>query len=188
MLPQRREPLPIEPPHELLTPSLTAADDLLGTERPWVPDVVWALTVIAGPIGGGALLAWNDRRLGIRGRWPWILVVMVSVALVAESLLLLARSRGWIPPGRSDASRALTFVGHLLAALVAGCFVVRQRRRFQLFVMSPGTGEPARLLGWALLAILLNVVVILGLEHVTGELSRGKQLTRRSGPAVVVPR
>src|SRR5690606_30786669 len=56
-------PLPADD-DALLTPSLTAADDAVGFDRPWNPWSLVMLVFFAGPLFGGVLAARNFVRLG----------------------------------------------------------------------------------------------------------------------------
>lgn len=85
---------------DLLRPILTAADDLGGIDRPWNPWSLVFLVFFAGPLVGGALAAWNFKRLGEPGRFApamtafaltWVATIVVA-ALAHEPERTVSRN------------------------------------------------------------------------------------------------
>lgn len=132
--------------HDLFRPSLTAADDSVGFERPWNPQSLVVATFFIGILGGGALLAWNCRRLGIKGRA--LPTLLLSMAIVAAWYLVLGAVFHGLPPA---GYRALLRMGNRVIAVVAALtFAAGQQRRYRLFQradLPAGRGLPAIAVG-----------------------------------------
>ncbi len=123
---------------DLLRPSLTKADDMIGFRNPSSPQIVFLIALICGPEIGGMLFAWNAWRLGLPRQAALLAIGGWVVAFVAYWLLFwgvtlengeeMVRERGAF----------LSFAPRILAALVVLFVYGQHTRRFQLFVNCDG--------------------------------------------------
>ena len=138
------------PDIDLFTPSLTEDDDAVGFDSPWHPWSVVFAAFFCGAFGGGALMAWNFHRLGMRGRvWPCALTfAALGVAILFASVALR--------PDLSDPAdaRIARYAVRAATVLVAMGFASAQKRRFGIFTASGG--EPGKLLLWGVAMFVLN--------------------------------
>ena len=142
---------------ELFTPSLTEADDVLGFDCPWNPLSLVMLTFFFGIISGLGLLAFNYKRLGIKGRLYSTLALALFFEILATALNIWAVNSGVLDVQDKTAMQTwrtgtkVVFVG--IALLIAQT----QNSRFRLFRHSD---LPAgKLLKPALLAIAIGFAI-----------------------------
>lgn len=169
---------------DLLRPVLTEADDATGMDRPWNPWSLVFLVFFAGPLCGGALAAWNFKRLGEPGRFApamavfaltWLgTIVLLGLfgpleVVVPDELQLEGLRDGGIarrdaigvgPAGSTNIdhaglwSQAARMIGLVPAMAVA----VLQRRRFRLF--EGAKGRAASLWTPGVLAFFVSLVAV----------------------------
>lgn len=169
---------------ELLQPSLDASHDLAGFAKPFDPGYLPFAVFFAGPLCGGALVAWNWRRLGVHGRAVpallgfaalWIAMALLLYAAVDRPRFVEeARIRAVIAEGRFElhggaggrldrrSERHETrsfwrFVGRAIALVPALIAARRQKRRYRIHEHAGRRAAP--LVGWVLLAVALDFVV-----------------------------
>ena len=123
---------PPAPDPGLLRPTLTHADDLDGFRDPWRPQSLALLVLLCGPLPGGALMAWNFRRLG-QGHLalPAFAAFAAFVAVAAAAAWLTWRVAAvCIVAGdpELETPRLVTHVAALLLALVPWRLQMRRHR------------------------------------------------------------
>lgn len=142
--------------NDLLRPSLTAADDATGFDRPWSPYHLMWTAFLGGVPAAGYLYAENFRRLGL-GRW-------YAPTIAVSSLLWLLTTGGatyWLLDSEPGTAERTAVRAGLRAVALAGAWVLlrQQRRRWELFTTTP---TPAgRLLLPAAVAIAASWLVTL---------------------------
>ena len=145
-----------QPVHDdLLQPTLGAEFDVTRFGRPWDPERLRYVTFFAWPLGAGALFALNYRRLGRERAARWTLAgSLLLLVLLLVAVAILAQDRAQL--GDRNLVRTVRFVlvGVCIAASVA--VAKDQARAFRAYTL--GDGEPARLLGPAVIAIVANLV------------------------------
>jgi hypothetical protein len=140
-----------EPNEELFRPTLRENDDAVGFDRPWNP---WSLVMIAffcGVIAGGGLLAFNFRRLGMKGKLYPVLAIVALVALAQAGLSLWLLGSGRLGAEGRDAVRTAQWMGRAVATLFAIALATPQQKRYRLFQAS---GLPGGHLLWPALAAI----------------------------------
>ncbi len=141
------------PDSDLFTAVLDEKDDLVGFQKPWRPGSLVFLCFFAGPFGGGALMGWNFRKLGMT-RWVWpCWLVFAGTGLVAYGVLV-SRMVGMDEAGDEYLAKNLLRALWILLALVFAHF---QKRRFQIF--EAGDEEPASLWIPGIIALLVAMLV-----------------------------
>jgi hypothetical protein len=148
----------LRPIAELLQPSLTEAHDLVGFDRPWNPRYVWLAMVMCGMVGGGALLAMNYRRLGMRRPAAPVFALFLGLQIGLLVLVGWLLAHGLIARGERDVARAFRFGCNLVAVALAWPFVRAQLARYRIYEM--GDTPPAGLLGPGIVAFLLNTLLL----------------------------
>ena len=176
-------PGPNAAPHadELLRPSLDETHDLAGFERPFDPGYLPFVVMVGGALCGGAIVAWNWRRLGLASR------ALPSFLGFAALWLAITLSFGFVfewskpapaPQGTAtrqitggaaggryattrdparDRQRFLRFVAQAIAVVPALVSARRQQRRVRIHEQAGGKGS--RLLGIGMLAMALNIAL-----------------------------
>lgn len=157
---------------DLLTPTLEADLDVHAFERPWNPQsILWA-GFFGGPLAGGLLHAWNDRRLKRGRQFPFTLLATLLVALLTSAV------SGWLWTRAADytTGRMWMRIGQRGVG-VALCLVLTslQQKRFRAYEMA-GL-ERGKLFRTGLITVLvagtlqsfLTVGVYLGLGGVIPE-------------------
>lgn len=149
------------PPDDLLTPTLTKADNVLAHGQPWNPTMLVVLTFILGMTVGGGLLALNFKRLGQPGR------VRPALLVVGGVIVLVAAVTGWLlahydlAAGGANVRQGYRFALRLLNLAVALGIARFQHGAFRSYQRM---GHPAGpLFKPALLAFLLGLVLEVGL-------------------------
>jgi hypothetical protein len=104
-------------------------------------------------VGGGALLALNFRRLGMRQRVVPTIALFAVLQVVLFGIVLFFTARGVTKD--DDVRRALRFGGNLLAVVLAVPFIRAQQRRFRIY--QTGGVPPESMLGPGILAFLANL-------------------------------
>jgi hypothetical protein len=150
---------------DLLTPTLTDADDAVDFDRPWNPWSLVVLTFFFGLLAGGPLLALNYERLGIRRRF-WVTAAVVGVfgvglialyawIIYAHPALDTVEGRRWVRWGKQA-----------VETLIAMGIAQPQLRRWRLFHASGLQG--GNLLWWGVAAVLAATITqfLLGLFFV----------------------
>ena len=131
--------------------------------RPWNPWNLVLATFFGGPLGGGWLLAHNFSRLGERRKEPWCMLAFVWVALLLSLAFVwwkvLGPGAGATGPGSRTIPRLIMQGGSTLAAVVVASM---QARRYRLFELSGG--QPGKLLGVAIRAILIGTLIHTALQ------------------------
>lgn len=166
---------------ELLSPSLDDTHDLVGFERPFDPGYLPFVVVVGGALCGGAIVAWNWRRLGLGSRA--LPSFLGFAALWLAITLLFGFVFGWSKPAPApqgtatrqitggaaggryatnrdparDTQRFLRFLSQAIAVVPALVSAKRQQRRFRIHEQAGGKG--ARLLGIGVLAMALNIAL-----------------------------
>jgi len=141
---------------DLLEPSLTEEDDATGFAMPWNPWSVVVACFFCGAYAGGALMAWNFRRLGQpRDILPCLAAFLVVGLLLAVGLGLLIQE-GVVAIGDQADKRLARFVAEALIVVLAMVFAKRQKRRYDIYVQSGG--EPGPFLRWGALGFLVGGV------------------------------
>lgn len=136
---------------DLLTPTLTAADDALGFGRPWNPNGVTLASFFGGPLTAAGLFAINARRLGLPRQVVPILVSFGLLAVLHIAVIIKAKQGELAVDDRSIR------LGSSLVTVVAALGIARlQGHRFRLFVRSGGDLAPLFRIG--ILAVVLGIV------------------------------
>ena len=141
---------------ELLKPSLSAKDDLVGMGRPWNPWHVVLASLWGGPLLAGCFLGRNYAHLGERAKQRWCMLAFVLLWLGSSAVFVhridrtLALDREELT---KDSAAFINMVGLVAALIVAKL----QARRFRLFVRCGG--DPQGFLGYAVLGILAGLFV-----------------------------
>ncbi len=150
------------PPEDLLTPTLTKADDVPAGAQPWNPTLLVVATFFLGLFAGGGLLALNFKRLGQPRRvLPTLLVVGVVVVVIAAVT-------GWLIARHDlmDADRNVR-QGYRFVVQVLNLAIALGIARFQqaVFRSHQRSGHPSGSL-WkpVLLALPVALVVEFGLR------------------------
>ncbi len=122
---------------DLLQPSLDASHDAVGFEKPWDPKSLIFAAFFCGPIGGGALFAWNFKRLGQAKAATHCALAFALLALGLAALWALL-----LPEFTSGNQRRLFRYGLQALTVVAGFVAARtQRRRFRVFLGHGGDSK-----------------------------------------------
>jgi hypothetical protein len=152
---------------DLLRPTLTRLDNMTGFHRPFSPWVVLILVVLAGPLLGTSMLAWNAWRLGLRRQviplvlsgpfatLLWGVSIPFVLALSFDEPALLTEESQQL----QDLREMYRFILSVLGALVCLIVLRGHSRRFRLFVFSGGKPESLWIIGSLFLAVayvLLN--------------------------------
>lgn len=143
---------------DLLKPSLGEDDDAIGFAAPWQPWSVVFAAFFCGPFGGGALMAWNFRRLGSnRTVLPCAATfLLLGIGLAFGAVALTTNAEAAVTSS-GMITRVLTKAATVITAMV---FASMQSRRFRVFE-SHG-GEASGILGWGVLMFALGTVLTLG--------------------------
>ena len=158
-----------EPDADLLTPTLTAEDDLTGFAAPWNPQIVVILVLLCGPLAGGALLALNFRRLGLPRHAGKAFAAFAALALASAALVGWLTATGQLGTDATQ-KRTLRFGLNIAAVLLALVFLRRQSRRYRLWEMCGG--KPAPLLGPGVLAFVAGLAATMGLHAAASAIAR----------------
>lgn len=133
-----------------------------GFDRPWNPWGLVLFTLIFGLIGGGGLLAFNYRYLGMRGRTGWALAGVLFASLAIDMGIVWAGVTGLIDPRDPSASQNLMLTGKVISALVVVALAATQHGRWQEF---RATGMPrGKLLVPGIVAAVVSVVLQFGIS------------------------
>lgn len=145
---------------DLLQPTLDSAHDADGFDEPWNPHSIVFASFFVGPIGGGALFAWNYKRLGQHQ------AVVRCVLLFAALAIVQAFAWAFLLTELDDRNqRRLLKYGLQATTVIVGLFVSRaQQPRYRVY--TGHGGDPKGLLRYGILAFivggLLQAVVFIG--------------------------
>lgn len=151
---------------DLLTPVLTPADDAVGLDGPWNPNLLIVIGALAGSVvTTGWLLARNERRLARPERVMPVAVGAAVLALGGAAIAAYLVAYGW--PGAFPAHdpvvrRRLVSAQAIVAILFGLAVGATQKGRQARFVGSGGEAAPlfwpgllAFSLGWIALRTLI---------------------------------
>ena len=139
---------------DLLQPSLSEDDDAAGFNAPWTP---WSLVIASffcGAFGGGALVAWNFRRLGQPKRWAPCLAAFLALGVALPFGVALLVQGGDLDLDDRGDKRLSRLVQQIAVVLLAMAFTRLQKRRHEIFLRDGGQSAP--LLRWGVLAFVLG--------------------------------
>jgi hypothetical protein len=147
---------------DLLQPTLREEHDSVDFNKPWRPWSLVVLTFFFGLPAGGALLALNFKRLGLRRSFAAAACIVVAATLVLAGARAWAVSQGMVNLEDREQRRLLNFGMKAAATVAAMALAAAQRTRYRVF--EGGGGQGGNLWGPGVLAAAASIAIQVLLE------------------------